>query len=187
MKRAPSIVAIVAILAAFVLGLPLREVAAAPVHYGDNSITFAVVGKSLAQEAMGRGNVEYDGGSEPKSRWSASFRFSGLNPGIDYSVSVRGRFGEDGSDEASQYTELCTFTAEDSGAGSCFAYFRGLMRLDVVQLRLAGVEGRRVMQATRSDSGPGSIATAPNRFTDPELRKARTVSGGRDGRSVGPK
>lgn len=187
MKRASSIVMMIAILGAVVLGLPLQDVAAAPVHYGTNSVTFEVVSKSLPSGAKGRGVVEYDGGTEPRSKWSASFRFLGLAAGTDYSVYVRGRFGDDGSAEASEYTELCSFTAEDDGSGSCFAYFRGLMRLDIVQLRLAGVEGRRLMQATRSDDGPGSITTVPNRFTDPELRKAKSGVNGRSARAGGSK
>jgi hypothetical protein len=185
MKRASSIVVVIAVVVAFALGLGGRAVMAAPVHYGTNSLTFAAVGKNQSPSAKGRGEVEYDGGNDPRSRWSASFRFTGLTPDTAYSVQVLGRFGEDGSKDAAAYTELCSFTSERNGSGSCFAYFRGLMRLNVVQLQIAGTGGGPVMQATRSDSGPGSITTVPNRYTDPELRKAKAGSTDRGSRAGG--
>ncbi len=170
MKRVPRRTVISAIPAALWLGTTRDALAAEPVHYGTNSITFVGVGRSAPAGAKGRGEVEYDGGTEPKSRWSSTFRFSGLNPNTGYKVVVRGRFGEDGSAEASEFTELCSFTSDEDGAGSCFAYFRGLRRLDIVQVRQSD-DDRRVLQATRASSGIGTITTVPNRFTEPESRK----------------
>lgn len=183
MKRAPRRELIITILAATgLIGLPMPALAAVPDHYGINSVTFEAVGRTLPAGANGRGEVTYDGGTEPKSRWSSTFRFSGLSPKTDYAVVVRGRFGDSGTEEASEYSELCSFTSDGDGSGTCFAYFRGLERLDAVQLRQTD-DDDRVMQATRSESGPGSIATVPNRFTGPEVRKAIQAAKGRADRN----
>ncbi len=175
MTRVPRRTVIFAIPAAFGFGFGLPRVAgaaraSAAEHYGTNSVAFEALKRPLPSGAKGRGEVEYDGGEEPKSRWSSSFRFSGMSPNTGYKVVVRGRFGEAGSTEATEYSELCSFTSESDGSGSCFAYFRGLQRLDVVQVRQTD-DDRRVMQATRSSSGLGSITTVPNRYTPPESRR----------------
>ncbi len=184
MKRAPRRVVIFVILAAIGLGLPQHALAVAPVHYGTNSVSFDATGRTLPSGARGRGEIDYNGGTEPQSRWSSTFRFSGLSPNTDYEVVVRGRFGENGSNEATEYSELCSFTSGEDGAGSCFAYFRGLERLDAVQVRQAD-DDRRVMQATRSSSGVGSITTVPNRFTEPTVRKAKQREAGKASRANG--
>jgi hypothetical protein len=133
-------------------------------YFGTNRLQFAVVGNAPV-DATGKGIIDYRGGDEPSSSWRASFRFSGLDAGATYTVVVRGRFGEAGSDEATAFTPLCSFTTNDNGRGSCFWYFRGLARLNVVQLRAGDENGARVMQASRSDSGAGSITTEANRYS----------------------
>ena len=133
-------------------------------YFGTNRLDFESVGNAAPEDAGGKGIVDYRGGEEPNSTWRASFRFTGLEAATDYTVVIRGRFGEAGSDEATAFTPICSFTTNDKGRGSCFWYFRGLARLNTVQLREGDEEGTRVMQASRSD-GPGSITTEPNRYS----------------------
>jgi hypothetical protein len=133
-------------------------------HFGENRLEFEAVGDDAPADASGKGVVDYRGGEEPSSRWRASFRFSGLDEATTYTVVVRGRFGDAESDEADAFTSLCSFETDDEGRGSCFWYFRGLARLNVVQLRVGDEEGERVMQASRSGN-QGSIETDPNRFS----------------------
>src|SRR5829696_4646699 len=66
-------------------------------HLGKNRLTFAPVAPFVLPEATGTGIVDYRGGREPSSRWRASFRFSGLQPGASYTVVIEGRFGAQGS------------------------------------------------------------------------------------------
>ncbi len=133
-------------------------------YFGKNRLEFATVEDSRESTAAGTGIVDYKGGKEPDSRWRATFRFSGLNPGNEYTVVIRGRTGEQSSDAASEFTALCSFTAERDGAGNCFWYFQGLARLNVVQLREGDADGQRVLQASRTGE-TGSIVTDPNRFS----------------------
>lgn len=135
-------------------------------YFGKNRLEFAAVSGSNGADAAagGTGIVDYKGGKEPDSRWRATFRFSGLTPRAEYTVVIRGRTGDDDSAAATEFTPLCSFTAENDGKGSCFWYFRGLARLNVVQLREGAVDGRRVLQASRSGE-TGSIVTDPNRFS----------------------
>lgn len=132
-------------------------------HYGKNTLDLEAVGDRW-EGAIGKGIIEYRGGDEPSSRWRASFRFSELSEETDYTVVVKGRFGDDGSDEASEYTALCSFETDSEGKGNCFWYFRGLARLNAVQLRLEDEDGTRVMQASRNGD-LGSISTEPNRYS----------------------
>lgn len=184
MKRAPWRVVFFAILAAIGLGLPLSAFAVAPVHFGTNSVTFEVIGKVLPAGANGQGEIDYDGGVNLKSRWSATFQFSSMTPETEYAVVVRGRYGDAGSKEATEYSDLCSFTSDADGRGSCFAYFRGLARLDVVQVWEAD-DDRKVMQATRSSSGVGTITTVPNRFTEPTVRRTKLGESGKASRANG--
>jgi hypothetical protein len=133
-------------------------------HFGKNRLRFATVEPFSLPDATGTGIIDYKGGKEPNSRWRASFRFSGLDPGASYTVVIRGRFGAPDSPEADDVTELCSFQADDQGEGGCFWYFRGLARLTLVQLRTGDEDGSRVLEANRS-RGPGSIETEPNRFS----------------------
>lgn len=133
-------------------------------YFGKNRLEFATVEGSRVPTAAGSGIVDYKGGKELDSRWRATFRFSGLTPGSQYTVVIRGRTGEQDSAEASAFTPLCSFTAEADGAGNCFWYFQELARLNVVQLREGDVDGQRVLQASRSGE-IGSIVTDPSRFS----------------------
>lgn len=133
-------------------------------YFGKNRLEFAPLEDARASTAAGSGIVDYKGGKEPDSRWRATFRFSGLTPGSEYTVVIRGRTGVQNADEASEFTPLCSFTAEPDGAGNCFWYFQGLARLNIVQLREGDVDGQRVLQASRSGE-IGSIVTDPSRFS----------------------
>jgi hypothetical protein len=133
-------------------------------YFGKNRLEFAALNNGPDSAATGTGIVDYKGGQEPDSRWRATFRFSGLTPGTDYTVVIRGRTGEQDSAAASEFTPLCSFTAERDGAGNCFWYFQGLARLNVVQLREGDADGQRVLQASRTGD-TGSIITDPNRFS----------------------
>jgi hypothetical protein len=133
-------------------------------HFGKNRLQFERVDPALLPGASGSGLIEYKGSKEPSSRWRASLEFAGLTPGETYTVVILGRFGKGGSAEADSFTSLCSFTADTAGEGGCFWYFRGLARLNLVQLRSGNENGTPVLQATRSD-GPGSIKTEENRFS----------------------
>ena len=134
-------------------------------YFGENRLQFVPVGGSAPPDAAGKGIIDYRGGAEPNSQWKASFRFNGLAPNAGYTVVVKGRFGDSGSREADDFSLLCSFTTDDQGSGSCFWYFQGLARLNVVQLRGGDQNGPRVLQASRSDNTAGSIDTTPNRFS----------------------
>jgi hypothetical protein len=165
-ERQPVAVAI-ACLCAMVLMLGLSPGAARAQdigYFGKNRLEFAAVSSGANSAAGGTGIVDYKGGKEPDSRWRATFRFSGLTPRTEYTVVIRGRTGDESSAAATEFTPLCSFTAEADGKGSCFWYFQGLARLNVVQLREGAVDGRRVLQASRSGD-TGSIETDPNRFS----------------------
>src|SRR5215212_12106753 len=133
-------------------------------YFGKNRLKFATVEPFLLPDATGTGIVDYKGGSEPSSQWRASFRFTGLEAGASYTVVIRGRFGAVGSHAADSFTPLCSFKTDAVGQGGCFWYFRGLARLNLVQLRAGGDNGTPVLGARRP-RGPGSIATEPNRFS----------------------
>jgi hypothetical protein len=133
-------------------------------HFGKNRLKFATVEPFLLPDASGTGIVEYKGGKGAASQWRASFRFTGLEPGANYAVVVRGRFGASREPEATVYTPLCSFVADEQGQGGCFWYFRSLARLTIVQLRDSDENGIQVLEARRA-RGPGSIRTEPNRFS----------------------
>jgi hypothetical protein len=147
-------------------------------HQGTNRLVFAPVAGSPSPRASGSGIVEFGGGVEPRSKWSSTFRFAGLKPDTDYTVVVKGRRGLDGSAEAAAFTGLCSFRTDSAGAGGCWWYFRGLARLDVVQLRRGGVTGTPVVQASSYEPGPGSISREPNRYSPNALpQRARKTRG----------
>src|SRR5215213_4724245 len=152
-------------LAVAVLTIDASPAAAQDIGYfGKNRLMFSSAAPFLLPEATGSGIVEYKGGREPTSQWRASFRFASLEPGANYTVVIRGRFGARGSLEASAFTPLCSFQTDVQGQGGCFWYFRGLARLTLVQLRAGDGNGTQVLEANRSD-GAGSIVTEPNRFS----------------------
>lgn len=76
-------------------------------YFGKNRLEFATVEDARESTAAGTGIVDYKGGKEPDSRWRATFRFSGLNPGNEYTVVIRGRTGEQSSDAASGNSRHC--------------------------------------------------------------------------------
>jgi hypothetical protein len=133
-------------------------------HFGKNRLRFSAVEPSFLPGATGTGIVDYKGGKEPSSQWRASFRFTGLEARASYTVVILGRFGAAGSPEANRFTSLCSFQTDDVGQGGCFWYFRGLARLNIVQLRSEDANGNQVLEARRSGR-LGSIETEPNRFS----------------------
>jgi hypothetical protein len=145
-------------------------------HFGKNRLEFAPVAPFSLPDATGTGIVDYESGKEPDSQWRASFRFAGLEARASYTVVIKGRFGAPGSPEAEDLTPLCSFTTDAAGEGGCFWYFRGLARLNLVQLRAGDENGSRVLEASRGDGG-GSIETEPNRFSPggeiPARKKSR--------------
>jgi len=140
-----------------------RPVAA--VHESTNTLVFAPGPASAAPTAAGNGRIDYRGGTEPQSQWTATFAFVGLAPAATYTVVVRGRAGDDGSPAADAFTPICAFATDGAGAGGCWFYLVGLRRVGVVQLRLGAEGGAPVLQATRAAGGPGSIVSLPNRFS----------------------
>lgn len=133
-------------------------------HESTNLLGFAPVAGSAAPEARGDGTLDFNGGKEPRSRWTMRLRFAGLSPNAAYTVVVQGRFGADGTPEATRFSPVCTFRTDARGAGRCWNYFLGLYHASVVQVREGDAEGRVVAQASRS-GGPGSILSQPNRHT----------------------
>ncbi len=135
-------------------------------HESTNALTFAPVDGSSATEGTGTGEIVYNGGgSEPVSRWTATFRFAGLAPDANHTVVVQGRFGEVGSAEADAFTAVCSFRSSAAGDGGCWDYYLGQERLGVAQLRLGGEAGEPVLQATRAPGGPGAIVSTRNRHS----------------------
>ena len=142
---------------ALALALPGATLAA---HESSNKLAFAAVTNSLSPEASGSGVINYIKGisaGEPDTAWSSAFRFTGLESDTTYTVVVRGRFTV-----ATVFSEICTFTTNRAGVGTCQSQFTGLQRLAIAQLRLGGVGGTPVLQATRQTvlpGGPGSITS----------------------------
>ena len=77
-------------------------------------------------------------------------------PNATYTVAVRGRFAA-----PTAFSAICSFTTNGAGVGGCAERFTGLQRLAVAQLRLGGVTGAPVLQATRQAvvTGPGEIVS----------------------------
>ncbi len=152
---------VAAILAIAVILPSVRPAGA--VHESTNVLTFAAPSGTGA--ASGAGTVSYSGGDEDTSRWTAQFRFDGLDSNERYIVVVKGRFGEDESPEANAFTSLCSFQPDASGTGGCWWYHKVLRRIGIVQLRSGDEAGPIVLQATREPGGPGSITSVPNAFS----------------------
>ncbi len=149
-------------------------------YFGKNRLEFAQVDSDSLPDATGTGIVDYKGGKEPSSQWRASFRFTGLEARASYTVVVKGRFGDRGSPEEDVLSPLCSFTTDAAGEGSCFWYFRGLARLNLVQLRAGDESGSRVLEASRAGE-LGSIETEPNRFSPGgEIPAHKKSQNGRD-------
>jgi len=133
-------------------------------HESTNTLVFEPAGETVASSAAGEGNVDYRGGDATESRWTATFQFTGLTPDKSYVVAVQGRFGEEGSPEAAEFTPICAFISDASGDGGCWYYFVVLIHLSVVQVQSGHVGGAVVLQATRED-GPGDISSVRNRYS----------------------
>lgn len=123
-------------------------------HESNNRLDFDAVGMSTAD---GAGTINYvkgaSDGTEENSVWQQSLRFTGLEPGT-YSVVVKRGEGDLEEAPGTRDRTICTFTATDSGTGSCTGRFLELRALAVAQLQ---DEDRKVVaQATRTG------ATNPN-------------------------
>lgn len=146
-------------------------------HESVNRLTFAPVSGSPSPTGAGTGVIEFKGGAEPTSRWTATFQFEGLEPDTPYSVVVQGRFGANGTEAAMAFSEICSFRTDAAGAGGCWYYPVGLARLNVAQLRLGDAAGPPVLQATRAtppaspvigatpSPAPGAITSVPNQYS----------------------
>ncbi len=134
-------------------------------HESTNILTFAPDADAALPDATGEGVLEFNGGTDPQAtRWTATFTFAGLEPGASYTVVAQGRFGDDGTAEATALTPICAFRADASGSGGCWHYFVELRRIGVVQL-LQGGDGPVLLQATRADDQPGAIESVPNSYS----------------------
>ncbi|MGI8482968.1 MAG: hypothetical protein ACR2OU_01740 [Thermomicrobiales bacterium] len=133
-------------------------------HESTTHLTFERVQDSPSLGGEGTGVIDFRGGKEPTSRWTAMFRFTQLQPATHYVVVVQGRFGDDGTAEAKAFSSICAFNTEAKGAGGCWYYLVGMRRLGVVQVRIGDAEGLIVLQATGASSGPGSMRRTPNDF-----------------------
>lgn len=160
------VLSITVVVLTFVLVIPLAHQARA-VHESTNVLRFAPVADSAIPLASGDGVIDYRGGPEESSRWTARFHFSGLEATARYVVVVEGRFGEDDSPEAEAFSPLCDFETDGSGKGNCWWYHLELQRIGVVQLRAGDEAGPVILQATRKPGGPGAITSTPNAFSPP--------------------
>ena len=147
MKILTRTLATIGISAAAMATLALPASAA---HESNNRLQFAPVSGSAG--ASGTGTINYvkgTSGAEPNTEWTSSFRFRGLEAGVSYTVVVKSRINE-----------ICSFTANDAGVGSCTSQFTGLPRLGIAQLLTS--TGTPVLQATRHPllTGPGSITSS---------------------------
>ncbi len=134
------------------------------VHESTNTLVFEPAEETADSSAAGEGSVDYRGGDATESRWTATFQFAGLTPDESYVVAVQGRYGEEGSPEAAEFTPVCAFTSDASGDGGCWYYFVVLIHLSVVQVQSGELGGAVVLQASRED-GPGSIISEPNPYS----------------------
>lgn len=159
---------------------PLLAAAEEIGYFGMNRLVFEPAGRYADDDGKGKGIIDFRGGEEPNSRWRATLRFKRLDPNETYTVVIRGRFGADDSEEAAHLSSLCSFEAKENGKGSCFWYFSGLARLDVVQLRLGDENGPLQMQASR-DGNLGSIETEPNRYSPGGAKSESKVSASKTG------
>lgn len=134
-------------------------------HESLSTMTFAPSSEGESSTATGEGTIEYNGGTEPDSRWTVTFQFTGLRPESRYVVVIEGRDGVDGSPRAAAFSPLCSFTTDRAGDGVCWNYLLGMRRVKHLQLRAEGEDGEPVLTATSREGGPGMIRHAPNRFS----------------------
>lgn len=160
----PSFLAAVMLVA--VCGFLILPSPSFAVHEGDTNLTFEPVADSPSPSGSGEGKIEFRGGAEPVSRWTAIFRFTALEPGAAYVVVVQGQFGEDGSPEAEAFTPICGFAADANGNGGCWFYLVGLRRLATIQVQVDDGSETVALQSTRTD-GPGSMTGIANSYSFP--------------------
>ncbi len=134
-------------------------------HESTNNLTFEPVEDSPSPDGAGEGMIDYHGGGEPDTLWTATFQFTNLEPEQAYAVVVQGRFGEDGTDAATAFTLICDFETDASGDGGCWYYFVGLRRLAIMEVRIGDADGEAVLRATVSEDGPGSLSRMANDFS----------------------
>jgi hypothetical protein len=134
-------------------------------HESTNDLTFEPVVDSPSPDGAGEGIIDYHGGGEPDTLWTATVQFTDLEPEQAYAVMVQGRYGLDGTDAATAFTPICDFTTDASGDGGCWYYFVGLVRLAVMEVRIGDADGEVVLRATASDDGPGSLSRMANEFS----------------------
>lgn len=160
---------------AMIVGAPTALAA----HESNNRLTYTPVAGSASPDASGRGVINFvkgASGEEPDTKWTSSFRFSGLLGDTTYTVIVKGRFAV-----ATESSAICSFTTTTSGNGGCTARFTGLRRLAVSQLVTGdSAAGVPVLQATRQAvlAGPGSI-TSRGGCREPEQAGSTCVAPGR--------
>ena len=152
---------------------------ASAAHESNNHLVFTPVATTANTTASGTGTINYikeTSGDEPFTEWTSSFRFSGLGVDTTYSVVVKGRFAD-----ATGFSEICSFTTNAAGTGSCTSRFTGLQRLAVAQLRMNSSTGAAVLQATRQTvaRGPGSI-TSSGGCREPEQGGSTCAAPGRN-------
>lgn len=134
------------------------------VHESTNTLVFEPAEEEAGSSAAGAGTVDYRGGDATESRWTATFQFTGLAPDESYVVAVQGRYGEEGSPQAVEFTPICAFTSDAAGDGGCWYYFVVLISLSVAEVQAGDLGGPVVLHANR-EVGPGSITSEPNRFS----------------------
>jgi hypothetical protein len=88
-------------------------------YFGTNRLLFEPVGILSPPDSIGRGVIDYQGGDDPNSQWRATVRFSGLRANAGFVVMLKGRYGDNGSDDARALTPLCSFQTNDAGRGGC--------------------------------------------------------------------
>ena len=162
--------------------------AASAAHESSNRLDFDAVSGSTAD---GSGTINYvkgaSDGTEDGSVWQQALRFTGLEAGTNYSVVVARGAGTGDMVPGNDPRTICTFTATDSGTGSCTGRFLELRALAVAQLKTGAVV---VAQATRTgapNGQPGGTFTtaAPGEITskggcrEPEQAGSQCTAPGR--------
>lgn len=162
--------------------------AASASHESSNRLDFDAVAGSTAD---GSGTINYvkgaSDGTEERSVWQQSLRFDGLTAGAEYSVVVKRGEGDGEQAPGSRDRTICSFTATDTGTGTCTGRFLELRALAVAQLLQS--DGTVVAQATRtgapSPAGGSFTAAAPGEITskggcrEPEQAGSQCTAPGR--------
>lgn len=156
---------LVTVVALLLVAVVIRPATSLADHESTTVLTFAPLADAPSPDAEGTGVVDYHGGGEPDTRWTATFQFTELATNAPYAVVVQGRYGEDGSEEAEAFSQICTFTTDGAGGGGCWYYFVGLKRLGVAQLRVDTADGPAILQASAAADEPGAMDRTANAFS----------------------